>query len=159
MGSTIAPGLAMMVHAASATFAFQLDAIVVELRRTCFAVIVASRKKAIEIIGWKLVKLCRKIGWASSIAGIFATVLSTAVSTTVRRIAILKTPKQLTALDLRTSSLTAPVARLHSISFPSTLVRTASILSRAATSRATRSCHAVTHARKCVILEIARLVF
>jgi len=134
--------------------AYQPSATVDRLRKTCSALIVEMRRKAIERISSKVATLSWKAGQACSSAEIYASVISTVGCTSAKRSATRKRHEHRIAQDRQTLLHIARAGRPHWRRSQTGSERRVRTTSRAAHSPAGKHFHAVIHASKSAILEI-----
>ena len=157
MASTHVQGLVTKAFVVLAKSVYQPSATVGRWRKSCFAQIAVTRRKATGCTPLKVKNLSWKAGQECSSVAISVSANSTVESTSARRSAIRRRSKLRIARDRQTLSHTAHVGRRRSRRFRTQQERRVRTTFRAAHSHAGRLCHAVIHASRSAILEAAAI--
>ena len=157
MASTHVQGLVTKAFVVLAKSVYQPSATVDRWRKSCFAQIAVTRRKATECTPLKVTDLSWKAGQECSSVAISVSANSTVESTSARRSATRKRRRHRIVRDRQTSSHTAHVERRRSRRFRMQQERRVRTTFRAAHSHAGRLCHAVIHASRSVIPEAAAI--
>lgn len=157
MASTHVQGLVTKASVVLAKSVYQPSATVGRWRKSCFAQIVVTRRKAIECTPLKVTILSWKAGQECSSVAISVSANSTVECTNAGKSAIRRRRKLRIARDRQTLSHTAHVGRRRSRRFRMHQERRVRTTFQAVHSHAGRRCHAVIHASRSVIPEAAAI--